>query len=368
MINGNLLKNEELAVFKLRSLYSKYGYTQYKMGKFEEYDLYVRNKDFLISDRVITFTDTNGKLLALKPDVTLSIINHLGNSSSSVQKLYYNENVYRVSGESKRFKEIMQTGLECVGDIGIYEVCEVTSLAVKSLETIDKNYTLDISHAGLVLAFLSENGFNDETIKTVTEYISLKNEGAINSLYIEGKITNEQMQAAIKLINNYDDITDAKSALDIKGKDTLKAFSEFEEVCNTLKALDLFDKVKINFSLANNMRYYSGIVFKGYIQGIPTGVLSGGQYDALMRKLKKNASAIGFAVYLDGFERLNNALPEYDVDIVLVADKNEAPSKVLKATEELSKDGKTVFVAYDLPEKISYKKAVDINGKEFSNA
>ena len=238
MINENILKNEELAVFKLRSLYSKYGYTQYKMGKFEEYDLYVRNKDFLISDRVITFTDTNGKLLALKPDVTLSIINHLGNNSS-VQKLYYNENVYRVSGESKRFKEIMQTGLECVGDIGIYEVCEVVSLAVKSLETIDKNYSLDISHAGLVLAYLKENGFNEETVKTVTEYISFKNEGAINNLFIESKITKEQMQAAIKLINNYDNIADAKNALDIKNEETLKAFNEFEQVCNTLKALGI---------------------------------------------------------------------------------------------------------------------------------
>ena len=67
-------KYEESTVFALRSLYSKYGYSQYKMNKFEEYDLYVKNKDFLISDSVITFTDTNGKLMALKPDVTLSII------------------------------------------------------------------------------------------------------------------------------------------------------------------------------------------------------------------------------------------------------------------------------------------------------
>ena len=99
MIDEKLLKNDELAVYKLRSLYSSFGYAQYKMSKFEEYDLYVRNKDFLISDRVITFNDTNGKLLALKPDVTLSIINHLNNGQQGVRKVYYNENVYRVSGE-----------------------------------------------------------------------------------------------------------------------------------------------------------------------------------------------------------------------------------------------------------------------------
>ena len=65
------LSFQEKVIFSLRGLYRSYGYTQYKMSKFEEYDLYANNKDFLISDRVITFTDTNGKLMALKPDVTL---------------------------------------------------------------------------------------------------------------------------------------------------------------------------------------------------------------------------------------------------------------------------------------------------------
>lgn len=61
-------------VYSIRETFSQYGYNEYKMNKFEEYDLYVKNKDFLISKNVITFTDTNGKLLALKPDVTLSIV------------------------------------------------------------------------------------------------------------------------------------------------------------------------------------------------------------------------------------------------------------------------------------------------------
>lgn len=68
------LSFQEKVIFGLRGLYRSYGYTQYKMSKFEEYDLYANNKDFLISDSVITFTDTNGKLMALKPDVTLSIM------------------------------------------------------------------------------------------------------------------------------------------------------------------------------------------------------------------------------------------------------------------------------------------------------
>ena len=97
IINDSLLKYDEKAIFALRDLYSKYGFTQYKMSKFEEYDLYVKNKDFLVSDSVITFNDTNGKLMALKPDVTLSIIKNTKDIKGFVQKFYYNENVYRVS-------------------------------------------------------------------------------------------------------------------------------------------------------------------------------------------------------------------------------------------------------------------------------
>ena len=93
----SILKSDERAVYELRSLYREYGYTQYKMSKFEEYDLYSENKDFLVSDGIITFNDTNGKLLALKPDVTLSILKNFKDEENAVQRLYYNENVYRIS-------------------------------------------------------------------------------------------------------------------------------------------------------------------------------------------------------------------------------------------------------------------------------
>jgi len=86
-LNRSVLKNEEKAIFDLRALYSLYGYSQYKMSKFEAYDLYVRNKDYLVSDNIITFTDTDGKLLALKPDVTLSIIKNGKDVPGTVQKV-----------------------------------------------------------------------------------------------------------------------------------------------------------------------------------------------------------------------------------------------------------------------------------------
>ena len=79
-MSETVLKKEERVAIALRSLYKKYGYLPYKMSKFEAYDLYAQNKDFLVGEGVITFTDTDGKLLALKPDVTLSIIKNAGDN------------------------------------------------------------------------------------------------------------------------------------------------------------------------------------------------------------------------------------------------------------------------------------------------
>ena len=149
---------DETITSRLRALYGRYGYSQFRMRKFEEYDLYVRNKSFLISDHVITFTEPSGKLMALKPDVTLSIVKNSKETPGYVQKVYYKESVYRVDKDSDTFKEITQVGLECVGDIDDYSIFEVLLLAVESLREIGEEFVLDISHLGIVSAVLDEAG------------------------------------------------------------------------------------------------------------------------------------------------------------------------------------------------------------------
>ena len=92
-----LLKKEEQVIFSLRALFEQYGYRKFKMSKFEEYDFYADNRSFLNSETILTFTGLDGKLLALKPDVTLSIVKNTKGSREAAERVYYNENVYPVS-------------------------------------------------------------------------------------------------------------------------------------------------------------------------------------------------------------------------------------------------------------------------------
>ena len=131
---------------KVLALYQSYGYLPYKMSRFEDYDLYVRNRDFLLSQRLITFPGEEGQLLALKPDVTLSVVKNAPEAPGVVEKVYYQENVYRSPPGGGPIRELPQAGLECVGDLSSYDQAEVLLLAALTLSALPGESVLDLSH------------------------------------------------------------------------------------------------------------------------------------------------------------------------------------------------------------------------------
>ena len=365
MINEKLLKPEEKAVYALRALYDRYGYTPYKMSKFEEYDLYAKNKDFLISEGIITFTDTRGKLLALKPDVTLSIIKNSRDADKNLSKMYYNENVYRIAKGSHVFKEIMQAGLECIGDIDEYHVCEVVSLAIRSLSVLSDAYMLDLSHVGLIGAMIDAFALEKPVLKQFLSAIEKKNAGALSALAKEGALSEEVLGLASVLLKEYKSLDDATKALSpyLVNAEAKKAYAEFAALYTSLCELGLSERVRIDFSVINHRGYYSGVVFKGYVKGVPDSVLAGGQYDRMMRKMGRHDGAIGFAVYLDAIASGKKEQASFDVDVLLLRNGANA-ANVLSSVEKLSKDGARVLVAESLPQGLRAEKTFIMQGKE----
>ena len=355
-------KNDETVIQQLRKLYRKYGYSRFKMSKFEEYDTYVQNKDFLISDKVITFTDTNGKLLAMKPDVTISIIKNSDDTKGLVQKLYYNENVYRVSAGAHAFKEIMQAGLECIGAVDTYSICEVIMLAVKSLDIISETFVLDISHMGYVSGLMDAANFSAQERAAVLLAISEKNLPMLLSICKEKNLSEDMIWKITGLVTVYGPIKEVVKRLSegCVNSETSQAAEELRILCDVLEENGLADKVQIDFSVVNDMNYYNGIVFRGYVEGIPTGILSGGQYDKLMEKMGKNAKALGFAVYLDLLERLEQTDDGYDTDVLITYDDTASVSSVFSKAEEVAESGKTVLVLKNPPETLRYREKMMI--------
>lgn len=365
MLDESILKREEQAVFALRSLYSSYGYQPYKMSKFEEYDLYARNKDFLVSDSVITFTDTNGKLMALKPDVTLSIIKNYKDEPGCTQRVYYNENVYRVSDETHEYKEILQTGLECMGEIDFYNLCEVIRLAAESLRSLSGDYVLEISHMGILAGLLKQADADQEFSGKVSALIADKNAHEIPRLCEEYEVPADLCDKLVKFVGIYGRRDVVLSELEpfCEGEDMTAAFEELQALSAELDTWKDGDKIRFDFSLVNDMRYYDGLVFQGYVAGIPDVILSGGQYDRLMKRMGRKSGAIGFALYLDLLEAFQSTGRSYDVDIILLYDEEADLSLLKEMAATYQKKGLTVSVQKEKPKKLSCRQLVKFNNK-----
>lgn len=351
-----ILKQEERAVFALRSLYRRYGYRPYKMSRFEEYDLYVRNKDFLVSDQIITFSDRSGRLLALKPDVTLSIVKNAPEEPGVVQKVYYNENVYR------DYREIMQAGLECVGDLSDYEIAEVVLLAAKSLELLRQEYVLNLSHMGLIGAVLRDCGLDIAQQKQAMDCLRRKNAHELETLCAGNATALETLRALCLCRGRADEVFDQLRDL-VSSAAAQQALEEMESIRKMLSGAGYGAQVRLDFSVGSDMRYYSGVVFKGYLQGVPSSVLSGGQYDRLPQRMGKNVRAIGFALYLDLLEKLEAARPDDDVDTLILHDGSTDAQTLLQCVAESEQQG-SVLVCKQAPTDRSWRRMIEFrNGK-----
>ena len=187
---GRLPKDEQVPLL-LRGLFEQRGYRRYRMSNFEAYDLYRENKNFLESEGIITFTDASGRLMALKPDVTMSIVKHTKPDAVS-SKLYYVENVFRLAPQSGEYREISQMGLEFIGGQGGYAEAEAVELAVRSLAAIGPQSVLDVGHMGFITSLLDVLGVREEARAAALDALRAKNAHTLRAIAAESGCTEEE--------------------------------------------------------------------------------------------------------------------------------------------------------------------------------
>ena len=353
------LRPDERAGLRLRALYRKHGYLPYRMSKFEPYDLYVRNKSFLVSENILTFTDTDGRLMALKPDVTLSIVKNAQPPAGALEKVCYSENVYRTTAAGLGFREIMQTGLECIGSLDTAAMGEVLALAAESLSLLGGGaYLLDLGHMGLVSALLEKAGDEAVRLQLLSE-LGRKNAPALDQLCAQAGVEQELALRLRRLAHLYGppwEVLPELRDLAAGGK-AEAALDELEALCRILEGLGLLENLRLDFSIANDMRYYNGIIFRGYLPGLASGVLAGGRYDNLLRRMGKAGEAIGFAVYLDQLERLEED-GGFDVDVLLLHSVQDDPVKLAAYAKKLRDEGRSVRMERAEPQGLRWRKLV----------
>ena len=338
----------EQIISKCADLYAQYGYRRFTMNKFEDYALYAENKNFLVDGRLLTFTD-GSKLKALKPDITLSIVKSLAANPRLPLKAFYNETVYRVKKGEKEFSELHQMGLELIGDGSIYATSEVLALAKTSLDAIDAQNILDISHMGVLMPLIDtacEGGADREQLISL---ITQKNADGIAAML-------GAQHPLVTLVSSYAPIGQMIPVLQSMLPD-VAAVKELADISEVLCAMGLDQGVYLDFSLMHDFGYYNGIIFKGYIKEVPVAVLSGGRYDPLLERFGMSASALGFAIYLD---YIRYAEAKSEMDVLLLYSEQDNAADVARAVKSLTGQGYLVLAAQKKPDNRNFVKVFNI--------
>ena len=336
-----ILTPEEKLRFDLRSLYRAYGYHPFRMSKFEKYELYAGYKDFLVSDRVITFQDTNGELMALKPDVTLSIVKNARYSPGGKEKYCYHETVYRPSGSAGLFGEILQSGLECIGDLDVYDEYEVLCLADRTLQMISTDSVLSFSHLGILHSLIERLQPDNSAHNTLLTCVSHRNLHELQALFQICSWDTCYLDDIRRLLSLDCEVCELESILKRFPWISEEVTGEF----SGLKALfgTSCPRIRFDLSVTNDTRYYNGIVFQGYVHSIAEKVLSGGRYDSLLTRMGKQGGAIGFALYMSLIESFFMNKRDEEDDIVVLYDDATPAGELVQTVEILVQDRKRVL-------------------------
>ena len=271
--------------------------------------MYQENRSFLSSEQVITFTDLDGRLLALKPDVTLSIAKTAQPAPGETLRYYYHENVYRPSAESHTFKEIGQMGLEFLGGVGEAEVQQAVCLAAQSLGQLGTDWVLEVSHMGYLFGLLDALQVPEDARAGLLRKLGQKNAHELRAAALAAGLDEDAADTlcrVLTLCGGYADTLPRAEAL-CRNDAMQAAVAELQGLAGPLEQAG--GAIRLDLTLAGEMEYYNGLVFQGYLKALPRPLLKGGRYDLLMQQFTPGAGAIGFAVYLDELDRLSAPLP-----------------------------------------------------------
>ena len=339
----NYIKNmskKDLVLLNIRKMYDSYGYKKISLPSFEEYDLYNENKDF-IDRNVLTVMSPNGKLLALRPDITLSVAKKVSKDQSlKYSKIYYQENTYNLT-KYVGYEEDEQLGIELIGKESTFLDFEIINLAVKSLDIINKKSMIVLSHAGFISSIFENFDLEHETKEQILDCINRKNSHDIQKILKKNEHISENVKKLIykipELSGNLENIEKELLKYEIN-VNTKKILSELKQLNSLLMKFYKKSKIIFDFSVVKNLNYYNGIILQGYIEGFPNVILTGGRYDKLFEKFGVDTGAVGFAILTDGLKGYYKDTDKKDFEILIAYDNSDF-EKLVEIVNDFQKKG-----------------------------
>lgn len=319
MLHHDEMRNYDRIQGKIISVIMNHGCKIIEMPSFEDYDVYQHFFPQLRQQMVKTI-DTDGRVLVLRPDVTLPIVETAAREfprSNQLLKFGYVSTVFReYYGRSTYGKDFLQGGIEILGDSSPECDGEVIVTAAEILKAVGvENIRIDIGTAAYTQALFDGLPLSEEQKATLKGYMAERNLVACKSYIASLPISSDARKAleALPVLFGPYAQTLSKARDYSINSGMLNALSRLERVYDYILYAGYADKVQLDFGFASRLGYYTDTVFKVYVDGALYDIIDGGRYDQLSSRFGVDRPACGFGMNI-------NLLYEYMSDAGLLED------------------------------------------------
>lgn len=319
MLHHDEMRNYDRIQGKIISVIMNHGCKIIETPSFEDYDVYQHFFPQLRQQMVKTI-DTDGRVLVLRPDVTLPIVETAAREfprSNQLLKFGYVSTVFReYYGRSTYGKDFLQGGIEILGDSSPECDGEVIVTAAEILKAVGvKNIRIDIGTAAYTQALFDGLPLSEEQKATLKGYMAERNLVACKSYIASLPISSDARKAleALPVLFGPYAQTLSKARDYSINSGMLNALSRLERVYDYILYAGYADKVQLDFGFASRLGYYTDTVFKVYVDGALYDIIDGGRYDQLSSRFGVDRPACGFGMNI-------NLLYEYMSDAGLLED------------------------------------------------
>ena len=331
---------------RLTSMFRSRGYREVITPSMEFYDLFCSAAAHFPQETMYKMTDSRGRLMVMRPDCTIPIARLTAARLTGMPmpvRLYYSGNVYRVSYDMRgKPSELFQTGVELIGSSSLRSDLEMVELAAAGLSDIGgERFRIELCHIGYFKALIGNLEAGPEEKESIRQCIEQKNYAALGDLL--EPFGKNPAAAALKYLPRLfggEEVFEKAYSLFSDGGAT-ESLDSLKTVYEHLQSLDLGDRVLIDLGLVNQAEYYTGLIFRGYFDGVGEPVLSGGRYDNLISDFGAPLPATGFAFNVDAAASVS-APPESDLPDVLVFSDSRHLAQAISHIRSLTRDGLTV--------------------------
>lgn len=312
----------------MTSLFRSHGFSEVITPSLEFYDVFTGKASAMPQEMMYKLIDGKGRILVVRPDNTMPVARVVSTKLKGFQpplRLYYNQNVFRINPSlSGRRDEIPQCGIELLGASGIKSDIEVLVTAIEALKRVTSDFRIEIGHVAFFKSIIEELPCDADEKEQIRKYIEQKNYAAINEALEESAKDNAASRALIELPRLFGGAEVFEKAAAIAPNKAAKdVLGYLRSIYDVLIGMGLKNNIIIDLGLVQQIDYYTGVVFQGYMQNSGEPVLSGGRYDGLFDGLgfelaARDLTAIGFAVNADAIARNCSVKEKSDRPDVLV--------------------------------------------------